>query len=645
MPPRHVPTSRVLPGGALETTFQLDTAPPRTPPAARRRTRKRQPVGEDNTGAEPSPMRTRRRQYQQPPTPLEGLASRLQPELTRDSPSLTLNRRSQQPTTSGPAPVREIPVASSSRITLQEDSLAHDYVQMHDFPEIYLMLMSMPHPNADDGTSISQMMPSLSLFRPPLPPSHSQINLQLFQLHRAPPRSGGMPRTPPHHRTTPTHTQQSLPRPTPHATPTGTGTGRAAPSGPRRGNPPAGTQRKAPAGTRQPAAADVRTFFSEMETKNHCLFCQQLRVTHPHVKATAFSLNTSSGTMRKHLYERHADEWISGCDQLGIPITAKDAQPAVEKFRQRYGQQSGTGGTTSGAKGRRPFSHEAFVDALVEFIVGDDQSINVIENEHLRNLFLMLREDLRDSDIEYPARNVLARVHSRITFLSLAYFIGFFLIPLTHAIFHGIVPALAVALDLALAEAAGVPTVGVAGPVLGNEYCRRRSGRGGHRDDASQLSHQAQVGLRRDLSMVREFARNVEELKELQGTYQTLASEVQGILDMHALHPSKEEKDPACTSPTFFKRHCSNTSSSTDAPSPTIQQQSQQAYKQLTSAFYTINSKYRISWECAELLIELGGGGSSSSPPRTSTSAPAMQQSVGRIQISGTPGHHPVPRS
>ena len=29
-------------------------------------------------------------------------------------------------------------------------------------------------------------------------------------------------------------------------------------------------------------------------------------------------------------------------------------------------------------------------------------------------------------------------------------------------------------------------------------------------------------------------------------------------------------------------------------------------YKQLASTFYTINPKYRISWECAELLIELG---------------------------------------
>ncbi|KAJ7726174.1 hypothetical protein DFH07DRAFT_1001916 [Mycena maculata] len=139
---------------------------------------------------------------------------------------------------------------------------------------------------------------------------------------------------------------------------------------------------------------------------------------------------------------------------------------------------------------------------------------------------------------------------------------------------------------------------------------------------------QAQVGLRRDLGMVREFARNVEELKELQGTYQTLVSEVQGILDMHVLHPAQlKEKDAGrVASPTFFRRHRSNTSFSPGAPSPVAEQQ--QAYKQLASTFYTINSKYRISWECAELLIELGGGGSASAQPSTSTSAPAMQ-SVG----------------
>jgi hypothetical protein len=34
----------------------------------------------------------------------------------------------------------------------------------------------------------------------------------------------------------------------------------------------------------------------------------------------------------------------------------------------------------------------------------------------------------------------------------------------------------------------------------------------------------------------------------------------------------------------------------------------QTSYNELASAFYVINSKYRITWECADLLIELGAG-------------------------------------
>jgi len=32
-------------------------------------------------------------------------------------------------------------------------------------------------------------------------------------------------------------------------------------------------------------------------------------------------------------------------------------------------------------------------------------------------------------------------------------------------------------------------------------------------------------------------------------------------------------------------------------------------YKKLASAFYTLNSKYRISWECAKPLIDLASSG------------------------------------
>jgi len=59
-------------------------------------------------------------------------------------------------------------------------------------------------------------------------------------------------------------------------------------------------------------------------------------------------------------------------------------------------------------------------------------------------------------------------------------------------------------------------------------------------------------------------------------------------------------------------------------------------YKELAAAFYTINSKYRISWECAELLVDLAdgtsatmNGGSGTGGPNPSVSAPVGLSVVG----------------
>ncbi|TFK31690.1 hypothetical protein BDQ12DRAFT_618437, partial [Crucibulum laeve] len=49
------------------------------------------------------------------------------------------------------------------------------------------------------------------------------------------------------------------------------------------------------------------------------------------------------------------------------------------------------------------FSNENFVDAIIRFIVDDNQSLNVIENEHLRIIFLMLCKELKDSDIPHQS--------------------------------------------------------------------------------------------------------------------------------------------------------------------------------------------------------------------------------------------------
>ncbi|KAJ7255520.1 hypothetical protein B0H12DRAFT_1016416, partial [Mycena haematopus] len=96
--------------------------------------------------------------------------------------------------------------------------------------------------------------------------------------------------------------------------------------------------------------------------------------------------------------------WVEGCDQLKIPIKAKEAAKYVDAYRVRKSQKTGGASNSEPGKKRTPFSQEAFVDAIVEFVVGDDQSINVVENQQLRAIFLMLRAELKDSDIPHRTK-------------------------------------------------------------------------------------------------------------------------------------------------------------------------------------------------------------------------------------------------
>ena len=59
---------------------------------------------------------------------------------------------------------------------------------------------------------------------------------------------------------------------------------------------------------------------------------------------------------------------MSACDKAGVKITAKEATARVEAWRRRQ-----TGGSVEESERPRNFSREAFVDAIVEWIVADDQ--------------------------------------------------------------------------------------------------------------------------------------------------------------------------------------------------------------------------------------------------------------------------------
>ncbi|KAF9556528.1 hypothetical protein CPC08DRAFT_90775 [Agrocybe pediades] len=163
------------------------------------------------------------------------------------------------------------------------------------------------------------------------------------------------------------------------------------------------------------------------------------------------------------------------------------------------------------------------------------------------------------------------------------------------------------------------------------------------------------------------------EIKDLQDTYNSLVSEVQAILDEHAHRHAQQaylsaasppiQPQPRSASPSFLSglairgRGRSNTNPSATPPvipsqRPSMDESSTSShgqplpYKELASRFYTINSKYRLSWECAELLIELGGAGGgdangnantktgaggnagevTSAPATSNTPTPSMQQ-------------------
>lgn len=67
------------------------------------------------------------------------------------------------------------------------------------------------------------------------------------------------------------------------------------------------------------------------------------------------------------------EEWIMGCDSLGIEITAKDAVPIVTEWRAAHPLHSKTTSLTKKPKTRLKFSPEGFVDAILTWIAANDQ--------------------------------------------------------------------------------------------------------------------------------------------------------------------------------------------------------------------------------------------------------------------------------
>ncbi|KAH9167408.1 hypothetical protein EDB89DRAFT_1856550 [Lactarius sanguifluus] len=138
-------------------------------------------------------------------------------------------------------------------------------------------------------------------------------------------------------------------------------------------------RRDGPAGNRKRRAAqDVWHFFAENDQRRReCLLCRK-RVNDPQSagdqhQVKTFSLTTGSSNLREHLVDCHRNEWVKSCVDLGLTIKGKDGLAARAAYEVEHSGGYLTNPSSVTSEDCPQFSPEAFVDALVEWIVANDQ--------------------------------------------------------------------------------------------------------------------------------------------------------------------------------------------------------------------------------------------------------------------------------
>ena len=83
-------------------------------------------------------------------------------------------------------------------------------------------------------------------------------------------------------------------------------------------------------------------------------------------KITDYAKSTTTGVIRRHLFKKHKADWFKACKDFGLQVSGTEYQTAFAEYFS-LPQTSPTDD-----KSQPKFSPEAFVNALVEFVVGDD---------------------------------------------------------------------------------------------------------------------------------------------------------------------------------------------------------------------------------------------------------------------------------
>lgn len=149
-------------------------------------------------------------------------------------------------------------------------------------------------------------------------------------------------------------------------------------------------------------AADVHYFFEKDSSlgKTVCKVCKVAREASPSDWPThtriEYSTRTSTTSLRQHIKKHHFDLYSTLADARGwnTSLVLKGQSQTSDSVTLASAQD----------EQREVFDQNKFHQRLVDFIVADDQAINIVECPEFRELLLLLRSDLKDSMIPHRTK-------------------------------------------------------------------------------------------------------------------------------------------------------------------------------------------------------------------------------------------------
>ncbi len=90
-------------------------------------------------------------------------------------------------------------------------------------------------------------------------------------------------------------------------------------------------------------------------------------------KDKTYSIKTSTTGLQYHLIKEHLRLWVSACDKMGVSVKGAGIKAAAKFQRENGASEFKEGLLSAGSFAVPEYSHDAFVDAIVEWIIVDDQ--------------------------------------------------------------------------------------------------------------------------------------------------------------------------------------------------------------------------------------------------------------------------------